>query len=462
MKIFGWVAALLAVVVSPIGVQPAFAVPEVTLATNPLSIDIDPGRITVSGISSGGFMAHQLHVIHSCHIRGAGIMAGGPYDCSNNNGVYGMTACTGFMGLLPGAVGTPDIPEFKTFIDGWYDKTYTGPRDAAGVEEMASRTWASTQRIYAEEHGIDNPENLRGSRVYIFHGQKDKLLPEGVSDALFEYYKKSGVDARSIRYDKGIPAAHAVVTDNWIGWDKAQKCDTFDLAGNFINACTTRSCTDVCPKNAPSCSVALGQCKTAVSSGADVAGNILRHLYTPGANSTDDRAGPKRTNRPEREKWLKERVFSYKQVEGLDGNEDLLRRASMNDAGFLFVPKQCRKPGAGCGLHIAFHGCKMNTNTYGTILVGGVPAFVENAGYNEWAEKNGVVVLYPVVKSTNLAEADMRNPQACWDFWGYSNEPADRATYRTRDGLQTRAVWTVVERLVGKDRLDAVSSRCAK
>ncbi|MCC2866858.1 MAG: poly(3-hydroxybutyrate) depolymerase, partial [Candidatus Accumulibacter phosphatis] len=38
-------------------------------------VKIDLGQISVSGISSGGFMAHQFHVAHSEHIMGAGIVA---------------------------------------------------------------------------------------------------------------------------------------------------------------------------------------------------------------------------------------------------------------------------------------------------------------------------------------------------------------------------------------------------
>jgi len=45
----------------------------------------DVGQISVSGISSGGFMAHQFHVAHSAHVMGAGIVAGGPYYCAEGN-----------------------------------------------------------------------------------------------------------------------------------------------------------------------------------------------------------------------------------------------------------------------------------------------------------------------------------------------------------------------------------------
>jgi poly(3-hydroxybutyrate) depolymerase len=44
-------------------------------------LDIDPSKVTVSGLSSGGFMAVQMHVAYSSVFSGAGIFAGGPYYC---------------------------------------------------------------------------------------------------------------------------------------------------------------------------------------------------------------------------------------------------------------------------------------------------------------------------------------------------------------------------------------------
>ena len=42
---------------------------------------LDRTAITVSGLSSGGFFAHQFHVAFSSLVKGAGILAGGPYGC---------------------------------------------------------------------------------------------------------------------------------------------------------------------------------------------------------------------------------------------------------------------------------------------------------------------------------------------------------------------------------------------
>lgn len=45
------------------------------------ALRIDRERITVSGLSSGGHMAHQLHVAYSDLFSGAAIIAGGPFGC---------------------------------------------------------------------------------------------------------------------------------------------------------------------------------------------------------------------------------------------------------------------------------------------------------------------------------------------------------------------------------------------
>src|SRR4051794_18564381 len=43
---------------------------------------LDPAGVTVSGISSGAFFAHQFHVAYSGLVKGAGMVAGGLYACA--------------------------------------------------------------------------------------------------------------------------------------------------------------------------------------------------------------------------------------------------------------------------------------------------------------------------------------------------------------------------------------------
>jgi hypothetical protein len=95
------------------------------------------------------------------------------------------------------------------------------------------------------------------------------------------------------------------------------------------------------------------------------------------------------------------------------------------DQGFVYVPKICEKER--CRVHVAFHGCRQSADR-----------FARDAGYNRWAESNGLIVLYPQVKASWYPF----NPRGCWDWWGYTG-----AAYHTKDGAQIRAVWAMLERL---------------
>merc|ERR1719498_1551259 len=53
--------------------------------------------ITVSGISSGAYMAHQIHIAFSKVTHGAGIVAGGPYFCAGDPPKSVVTAQTTCM-----------------------------------------------------------------------------------------------------------------------------------------------------------------------------------------------------------------------------------------------------------------------------------------------------------------------------------------------------------------------------
>lgn len=57
-----------------------------------------------------------------------------------------------------------------------------------------------------------------------------------------------------------------------------------------------------------------------------------------------------------------------------------------------------------CPVHVAFHGCSQSSGQVGD-------TFAQHAGYNGWAEANGIIVLYP------QARANLLNPKACFDWW---------------------------------------------
>ncbi|MNL69447.1 hypothetical protein D3C87_1943080 [compost metagenome] len=58
------------------------------------------------------------------------------------------------------------------------------------------------------------------------------------------------------------------------------------------------------------------------------------------------------------------------------------------------------------------------------------------AGYNEWAEANGIVILYPAASTAKL------NPNGCWDWFGYTGKD-----YALRQAKQIVLVHKMIERL---------------
>src|SRR5262247_1757385 len=64
------------------------------LASDPLpALGAEPA-VTVSGISAGGFMAVQFHVAHSSTVKGAAVLAGGPFYCAQGSLWTALNNCT--------------------------------------------------------------------------------------------------------------------------------------------------------------------------------------------------------------------------------------------------------------------------------------------------------------------------------------------------------------------------------
>jgi len=137
----------------------------------------DPAGATVSGLSSGGYMAVQMHVAHSSLIRGAGVIAAGPYYCAGGSLLTAYYNCTdpGFLAPLPSGA--------------------------------ALRAEAQAQ---ARSGRIDATANLSGSRAWLFAGKHDRTVSVEVVEALRAFY--AGYKAAvALVTDK--PAGHAIVTE---------------------------------------------------------------------------------------------------------------------------------------------------------------------------------------------------------------------------------------------------------
>ena len=107
---------------------------------------------------------------------------------------------------------------------------------------------------------------------------------------------------------------------------------------------------------------------------------------------------------------------------------------SVAETGWAFIPTTCAA-GEACKVLVALHGCLQN---YGSVR----DAFIRRSGLNEWADTNDIVVLYP----QTIAKV-RGNPNACWDWWGYTTDD-----YAMKSGVQMRAIKAMVDRVTGKDK----------
>jgi poly(3-hydroxybutyrate) depolymerase len=138
------------------------------------ALGADATRVSVSGLSSGGFMAVQYSVAYSGSVMGAGIVAGGPYNCAPPNGALFIQAC------MRG-------------------------------EPPAERSWAAA-KDFARWTVIDPVANLRRQRIYLFSGQDDSVVLPSVMRAVRGFYGEAGVPDANVAFVQDMPAGHAFVS----------------------------------------------------------------------------------------------------------------------------------------------------------------------------------------------------------------------------------------------------------
>lgn len=140
----------------------------------------DPKQTSVSGLSSGAFMAVQLQVAYSASIVGAGVVAGGPYYCAANNVLYA-SIC---MGQVPFMPPNPVL-------------------------------MATAAKDFAKASLIDPLSHLRQRRVYVFSGTDDSIVRQPAVDATVSFFQQVGVKGEQLQYVNQMPAGHAVITPSY-------------------------------------------------------------------------------------------------------------------------------------------------------------------------------------------------------------------------------------------------------
>jgi poly(3-hydroxybutyrate) depolymerase len=331
------------------------------------ALGADPAGISISGLSSGGYMAVQFGVAWSSIVKGVGVIAGGPFFCAQ--ATPGRTPDSGSLASIETATSTcmtalplpPDVPTLVKATDG-----------------------------FARSGLIDDPANVKGQKIYLFSGYNDNIVVRPVMDALQSYYAHymtpSGMG--NLFYQTAIGAGHAQVT---AGYGSA--CP--ENGGHYINDC-----------------------------GYDQAGILLQHIY--GALQPKTPTGQ-----------LGGQVLAFTQRDFVGDGVVPPKTFGLAETGYAYVPASCRH--LRCRVHVALHGCLQNAETIGQ-------DYILHAGYNEWADSNGIIVLYPQTTATNvvpdLDPTAPLNPKGCWDWFGYTD-----STYATQQGAQIGAIKAMLDRL---------------
>ena len=180
-------------------------------AAEPLpALGVDITQTSVSGISSGAYMAGQFHLAFSTTVVGAGVVAGGPWGCASNG--------SGDSLLLGG------LDNATRALAGCMQVTGGAP-DGGALAEAA--------KAFAHKHRIDPLSGLEGDRVYLFHGESDSVVATPVTTTAEAFYRSAGItvaDMHAVYQLPGGKAGHSLVVDR-----DGSACDA--NASPFIDDC---------------------------------------------------------------------------------------------------------------------------------------------------------------------------------------------------------------------------------
>ena len=382
------------------------------LQAETLSPTIDEGLISVSGVSSGAFMAQQLHVAYSDLFSGMGSVAGGPYYCAKN--------------MPPSSI---DRIKRQCMLGFGADMTGT--------------TYINKAQQLSDEGKIAPISNLKNDRVFIFNSQADQVINPLLGNVSRIFYKNF-VDSpyKNLKawayipsFGPFYPVAHGMPTTQAI-------YDKYENMGDLATPCA--------PSNSQMYSWFPNQlmrgndpwiyhCKFGGMQGYDLGKDILEHLYGRLSNKTSFRA---------------ENLYRFKQLPFVEGlaSDEALNDKGIGSNGFLYVPQGCKGGEQSCRLHVALHGCQQFpewrfTGKIGSSVGGKKVQFGDlfyRYVYNDLAEANNIVMLYPQAHNIGVEESDT-NPYGCWAFWAMSDDEVE--TYYTREGREMKMIANMVNAL---------------
>ncbi len=162
-----------------------------TISLKPMKLE----DLTVSGLSSGAYMAVQMHVSHSRAINGSAIFAGGPFYCAESNLEYAEHKC------MDNELGYPE------------------------TEKLVELT-----RADATSALVDDPDiHMKNDKIYLFSGKDDTVVKQTVAQSLRSYYEAFTASSNIIA-EFNVEAEHCIPT-----LDEGVPCAT--LESPYIGLC---------------------------------------------------------------------------------------------------------------------------------------------------------------------------------------------------------------------------------
>ncbi|MDX2266105.1 MAG: poly(3-hydroxybutyrate) depolymerase [Hyphomicrobiales bacterium] len=206
-------------------------------AAEPLpGLKADATQTSVSGLSSGAYMAKQFQVAHSKIVVGAGVVAGGPWGCAESAAArmapiwataIGYNLTQALQGCMQDRLASWGIPD---------------------VDALTRRA-----RDFAADGRIDPLASLVTDKVYLYSGSADTVILPVIMDKTRAFYAGVGVPEAQVAFKRGA-AGHAIVT-----MTEGAACGV--TTEPFLNDCDY-----------------------------DQAGEMLRHIYGPLAAKAADGA----------------------------------------------------------------------------------------------------------------------------------------------------------------------------
>lgn len=359
-----------------------------------------PGSFTVSGISSGGFMADQLAVSHSQRVQAAAIVAGGYYYCAENH-LQNQLEKTGYLGLLQFQLHPQSFKKLteaisKMFFDfkDFYAPSFSNPLYRAltmcmnqpQFNLMSQQIWGlafDQMKVFAKENKIDPLVNIKNQKYLLYHGAKDQVVDpqmQGQIEIVKKYFGNTNI--KVISHPEG--------------------------GHNFPSKkMTSLKCNQEFPPYVGSC-------------GLDLATEIINYFY------------------PEFDQKLYDvgSIRTYVVSQDTPGRPD-----SIAPYGYVVASDYCMKSPKNCKVHVSFHGCKMTDyfdeklqtdfeNQVGRTGINYQPdenqrelsfnlkSFVGLSGFKEAIKNKPIIVVFP---QTQISQINYPlNPSGCWDWYGWT------------------------------------------